>query len=156
MLKIVGYIIIGLIVLVGLIYIGLQLWFWTINYSENKNHLKEIKKLGLENFKFKKTEQFDFLDGKVSGVDLLKKYNINASIPITYFIDIDKLDYVEHLESHPPNKWFNDGISYNIIEKTADGYYDHSYIKGKRVGSKHYKTFTELLDMIANFRMMKE
>ena len=157
MLTVIIYIIIGLIASTGVVYLLLQLWFLIIRTNENKNHLRKIKELGLKNLKFDKKEQFDFLDGKLSEADLLKRYSINETIPVKYFFNIEKVDYVEHLNKFPPNsEWFNDGVSYNIFQKTIGGYYDHSYFKGNKVSSIYYQTNEELLDMIANFRIKKE
>ena len=154
MFQIIIYIFIGLIALVIVGYLLLQLWFWKLDHDEKKTNIRKIRKLGLEKIKFDDQEQFDILDGKVSESEIRKKYKIDCSIPSFYFFDIEESDYVQHLKKHPPrNEWFNDGVSYNIIEKKLDGYYDNSYVKGKKIDSEYYQTYTELLENIAKFRM---
>lgn len=131
-----------------------QIWFWILKRSEKNYYLNKIKELGLEDLKFEKADQFALLDGSVSSNEIFSKYKIMEHIPEFYFFDIGKEDYINHLVKNPPkNEWFNDGMSYNIYEQKGDKYYDYSFIKGAKQNTRVYKSFRELLEDIADFRM---
>ncbi|NOU62291.1 hypothetical protein [Marinifilum caeruleilacunae] len=143
---------IGILLFIG--YLLLQMWFARVNTTERKQYLRRINELGLNGFTLKKEEQFAVLDGEIKSVEILNRYEIYEDIPIQFFFNIDKEDYVNHLEKHPPdNKWFDDLISYEIFEEKEDGYYNYSYVKGEKINTKFYVEFNELLEDIAEFRM---